>query len=277
MNAGNVSTTRRETEVRKEPYPDAESLGILPAKSLVTLTGEEKGKFVEVEVELEEGSLTGWIESKVLSKKETEENQEGGDEEKTIIKARKPKKKKKAVAVPSDEGILLGRTPTFSYGFLVGGHFDFLSVETPQNSLRGYGFLGGGSLSFVLDPNFRLRTEVDYSVHSGVTETDKLLSLGFLNISATGEIPIGSQFYILAGLQYSFGIGIDNTDTVVSAQSVAAASDVSGIWGLAGLGYKFPLGEISNLSIRGRYAGAFLTTPIGFHTFGLQAVWEIDG
>jgi len=277
VTAGDVSSTRRETELRKEPYPDSESVGILPAKSLVTLTGEEKGKFVEVEVELEEGSVTGWIELKALSKKKSEDGDESDESEPKIIKSRQPKKKKKAVAVPSDEGILLGRNPTFSYGFVGGGHLDFLTVEDPEVKVSGYGMLGGATLSFILDPTFRLRTEIDYSVHSGTTDQNKLLSFSFLDISATGEIPLSTHFYVLAGIQYSLGIGLDNADSVASVQKVAAASDVSGIWGLAGLGYRFSVGEMSSLSLRARYAGAFMMSPVSFHTFGLQAVWEIDG
>jgi hypothetical protein len=273
-----VSSTRRETELRKEPYVDSESLGLLPAKSIVTLTGEQKGKYVQVEVELEEGVVQGWIESKSLAKKEVSEGENSEeDAERKVIKVRKAKKKHKTVPVPNDEGILLGRQPTFSYGFFGGGHLDFISVQDPQDSLAGYGFLGGATLSFVLDPSFRLRTEVDYSVHSGTNSTEKLLSFGFLDISATGEIPLGGAFYVLGGFQYSLGIGLDNSDSVVSATSVAAASDVSGFWGLAGVGYKFSIGETSSLSLRARYAGAFMATPVGFHTFGLQAVWEIDG
>lgn len=273
-----MSSTRRETELRKDPYPDSESLGLLPAKSIVTLTGEEKGKFVQVEVELEEGVVQGWIESKSLTKKEApEEGESEEEEEKKIIKVRKAKKKKKTIPVPGDEGILLGRKPTFSYGFVGGGHLDFLSVQDPQDSLSGYGFMGGATLSFLLDPTFRLRTEVDYAVHSGTNSNDKLLSFGFLDISATGEFPLSESFYLLAGFQYSLGIGMDNADSVASTSSVGAASDVSGIWGLAGLGYKFPLGETTALSLRARYAGAFMASPVGFHTFGLQAVWEIEG
>lgn len=275
--ASDVSSTRRETELRKEPYPDSESLGVLPAKSIVTLTGEEKGKYVQVEVELEEGSVTGWIELKTLSKKEPTEEKEEDQPEKNVIKVRKPKKKRKTIAVPSDEGVLLGRQSTFSYGFFAGGHIDFMSVETPQDSLTGYGFMGGATLSFVLDPTFRLRTELDYAVHSGANTTSKILSLSFLDLSVSGEIPLGAAFYVLGGLQYSLGVGIDNSDSVASVTSLASASDVSGLWGLAGVGYKFSAGETSSLSIRARYAGAFMTSPVGFHTFGLQAVWEIEG
>ena len=272
-----VSSTRRETELRKDPYVDSESLGLLPAKSIVTLTGEQKGKYVQVEVELEEGVVQGWIESKALAKKEVREEEQEEESDQKIINVRKAKKKRKTIPVPSDEGILLGRQPTFSYGFFGGGHLDFMSVQIPEDSVSGYGFLGGVTLSFVLDPTFRLRTEVDYAVHSGVNSKDNLLSFGFLDMSVTGEIPLGGAFYVLGGFQYSMGIGIDNTDSVVSSNSVASASDVSGIWGLAGVGYKFSIGETSSLSLRARYAGAFMATPVGFHTFGLQAVWEIEG
>ncbi|MFM8270227.1 MAG: hypothetical protein ACKN9V_08575 [Pseudomonadota bacterium] len=272
-----MSSTRRETELRKDPYPDSDSLGILPAKSIVTFTGEEKGKYVQVEVELEEGSVLGWIESKSLARKETKEDEEADEREKNVINVRKSKRKRRSIPVPGDEGILLGRTPTFSYGFFGGGQLDLLAVEGAQDSLLGYGFTGGATLSFVLDPTFRIRTEVDYAVHSAMNSSSKLLSFGFVDLSATGEIPLGSQFYVLGGLQYSLGIGLDNSDNVASPTILTAAGDVSGLWGLAGLGYKFSIGESSSLSIRARYAGAFMSSPVGFHTVGLQAVWEIEG
>ena len=103
---GDVVTTRRETELRKEPYVDSESLGILPAKSLVTLTGEEKGKFVGVEVELEEGAISGWIDSSVIRKKEVREEEalsgetEDSETPKIIQTQKGKKRKKKMIPVP---------------------------------------------------------------------------------------------------------------------------------------------------------------------------------
>lgn len=281
---GDVVTTRRETELRKEPYVDSESLGILPAKSLVTLTGEEKGKFVGVEVELEEGAISGWIDSSVIRKKEVRQEEalsgetEDSETPKIIQTQKGKKRKKKMIPVPSDEGILLRRNPSFSYGAFGGAHYDSMTIQTPPGNTVGSGFTGGATLSFLLDPSFRLRTELGYTSHAGLDANSRLLSFTFLDISAVGEFPLGDSFYIFAGPQYSLGIGMDNAENVVDGTELVQASDVSGIWGQAGIGFRFSAGEMSSLSIRLRYQGALgAAGPVSFHSFGGQLVWEIEG
>ena len=275
-----MTRTRRETELRKEPYPDAESLGILPSKSLVTLTGEEKGNFLGVEVELEEGSLTGWIDSSAIKKTVLEEAPEaaepGGPK---VIKTRKTKKKKKTIPVPSDEGILLRRNPTFSYGAFVGVHYDMITVADEEvQDVVGTGLAGGATLSFLLDPSFRLRTELGYTTHSGMNANDRFVSFTFLDLAAIGELSLGESFFIFGGFQYSAGLGFDNEESVISNDALSSASDVSGIWGQGGVGYRFNASESSFLSIRLKYQGALGTSSlVGFHAFGGQLVWEIEG
>ena len=270
---------RRETELRKEPYPDSESLGVLPTKSLVTLTGEEKGNYVEVEVELEEGSLVGWIDSKIVKTIKPEEDSSPlQSDEPKVIKARKSKKKKKTIPVPSDEGILLRRNPTFSYGALVGVHYSMILVSESNQDVVGTGFTGGATLSFLMDPSFRIRTELAYTTQSGFNTNDRLLSFTFADLSVAGELFLGDSFFVFGGFQYSFGLGFDNTEGVTPSDKITTASDVSGIWGQGGLGYRFSAGDFSFLSIRLRYQGALATsTEVGFHAFGGQLVWEIEG
>jgi len=282
---GDIVSTRRETELRKEPYPDAESLGILPVKSIVTLLGEEKGRFVQVEVELEEGSLTGWVEISVVRRKKKAEEEspepEVAEEEpaKKVIPVKKyqSKKKKKRIAIPQDEGLLLKRDSTFSYGAVVGGHLDMIRVEVPESDFSGNGFSLGATVSFVLDPNFRLRTELVYSNHSGIDSNERMVAMGFMDLSALGEVPLTTSFSIFGGIQYSFGIGLDNEAQGIDPQTLETASELSGFWAQGGLGYRFSVGEQSYLTLRGRYAGALMTSPLAIHTFGLQLVWEIEG
>jgi len=276
-----VISTRRETELRKDAFPDSESLGILPAKSIVTLTGEERGNFVEVEVELEEGIVTGWIDSLAIRKKIVKEEtveEEEDDSQKKVLKVRKGKRKKKRrIPVPEDEGVLLRRDPTFSYGITAGGQLDMLSIEEPVGDAKGSGFTFGAGLSFLLDPSFRLRTELSYSNQSGMDTNGRFLSVGFFDIAALGEIPLGGDFFALGGIQYSMGLSLDNEDAAVNTKFLTEASELSGIWGQLGAGYRFPLGEQVYMSIRAKYAGSLMRSIVGFHTFGLQAVLELEG
>lgn len=265
--------TKKQAEVRREPFPDAESLGVLPAGSLVILTGEENAGFSEISVELEEGELTGWVESSVVKAEEEREQKED-----RIIKVRKKRKKrKKRIDVPVDEGVLLGRKSTFSYGALLGGHFNALSIEDPEGAASGNGLSLGVSLSFILDPAFRFRPELVYSSYAGIDETDRFISFSFFDIVALGEFPINKDFFIFAGFQYSMGMGLDNLDGAISSLLLEEASEVSGLWGQLGAGYKFAVGEGSYLSLRASYKGAFMTSPVAFHVFGIQAVFEIEG
>lgn len=276
FNPSDAVTTFKETEVRREPYPDSESLGILPAKSLVILTGDEKSGFSEITVELEDGDLTGWVETSAVKNEESLEEDEPS--EKKFIQVRKKKKKrKKYIDVPVDEGVLLGRKTTFSYGALLGFHLDQLSIEDPEGTATGNGITGGISLSFVLDPSFKFRPELTYSTHAGIDENDRLVSFGFFDIAALGEFPINKDFFIFAGLQYSLGMGLDNSENAVSSLILEESSEVSGLWGQLGAGYKFPVGDNSFLSLRANYRGAFMVSPVGFHVFGIQALFEIEG
>jgi hypothetical protein len=276
--AGDVTTTRRETELRKEPSVDAESMGILPAKSLVTLNGEQKGKFIGVDVELEEGTVSGWIDSSVIKKAVVaDEEIEQVQPERKVIKVRKSKKGKSKIAIPKDESVLLRRDPTFSYGAVVGGHLESMSVESTGEALSGNGLSAGVSLSFLIDASFRLRTELTYTSHSGMDSNDRLLGVSFMDVSALGELPLSESFFVFGGFQYSFGLGVDNLDLAVPAADLGAASELSGPWAQLGVGYRFSVAEMSYLSLRARYMGAIVTSPLSFHTFGLQAVWEIEG
>jgi len=270
-----VVSTRNETEIRREPYPDAESLGVLPAKSLVTLTGDERSGFTEVSVELEEGELTGWIENSAV--KEEEIGFEDSAEKKVIRVRKRKKKGPRKIDVPVDEGVLLGRQSTFSYGALGGFHLNQINIEEPEGTASGNGFSAGVSLSFILDPSFKFRPELTYSSHSGIDASDRLVSFGFFDIAALGEFPISKEFFLVAGLQYSLCMGFDNSENAVSTNLIEEAAEASGLWGQLGAGYKFSVGEQSYLSLRANYRGAFMTSPVGFHAFGIQAVFEIEG
>lgn len=268
--------TLKETEVRREPYPDSESLGILPVKSLVTLTGDERSGFTEIIIELEEGDLTGWVETSAVKNDEIVEEEEPV-KKKYIQVRRKRKRRRRVIDVPVDEGVLLGRKTTFSYGALLGFHLDQLSIEDPEGTATGNGITGGISLSFVLDPSFKFRPEITYSSHAGIDENDRLISFSFFDIAALGEFPINKDFFIFAGLQYSMGTGLDNSENAVSPLILEESSEVSGLWGQLGAGYKFSVGENSFLSLRANYRGAFMISPVGFHVFGIQALFEIEG
>src|SRR4051794_32618338 len=103
--SGTAAQLKREVSLRKEPSASAPSAGRLPKGTILTLQGQEKNGFVAVDVELEDGSVEGWIPRDALNQipdeddnKRKKDDDDGDDDEPVAI--RRPRK----VVIPKDEG-----------------------------------------------------------------------------------------------------------------------------------------------------------------------------
>lgn len=268
---------RREADLRKESRADAESLGLLPRGTIVKLNGDSAGSFTPVVVEVEEGELTGFIATSALrlSVPKPKPVEEVTDEEKKPSKRGTRQTKRRAPYVPRDEQALLRREPSFSYGILAGAHYSMLALEdVPDDTYGGMGTTLGAHLSLFLDPSFRLRGEVAYTTHGGAAADETVAGFGFMDFAVLGEFLFRPAFLLFGGLQYSFGAGIRELSNTIPIRS---ASDLNSFWLQLGAGYRFSLGEMTYLSLRGRYQGSLSVSPVQFYSFGVAAYLEIQG
>ena len=173
--AGSAAQIVKRTDLRKRPADDSPSLGRIPKGTIVTLTGERQNGFVAVEVELEEGSIEGWLPKDTLNKAARNELPPvEGDEaaEKLPVRRRsdvEPDEEDEEVLirprsrmrVPKDEGLLLRRDPLFIYGLQVTGG---LSMQVPDYTTEEY-----------MGPAFGAGAHVCLGQHIARVEIDALL------------------------------------------------------------------------------------------------------
>lgn len=274
-NSGSAAQVVREVHLKKDPSEDAPSLGRLPRGTILTLKGDRRNGFAEVGVELEQGSVEGWIRIDALNRRARGEDvEEESDsvriEEEEEDAEPRPRRKKK-IAVPQDEGLLLRRDSSFFYGLQAGGNFGILASETTD--YMGPGFMAGAHIGFFLDRNIPLRFEVGYLSLSGTAEDDTQISIGFLESSVAFSYFI-EQFELFGALSYAYGMNVSNLPTDLLSFE---AADFSKLFGGGGIGYQFSLGEVTDLTLRARYMISFGQDPVMFQTFALQFYFSFRG
>src|SRR3954447_23096999 len=67
LRSGDAIELSRDTDLRRAPDRRSPSLGRLPKGTIATFQGEDKEGYLEVEVELESGSISGWISRTAIS------------------------------------------------------------------------------------------------------------------------------------------------------------------------------------------------------------------
>ena len=273
---GDAVQIKRETRLRRDPTEDSPSLGRLPPGTILTMKGSRRGKYLRVEVELEGGdALEGWIESESLDRP-ARELESVTDNEK-----RKPRIKSGRISVPEDEGLLLRREPTFSYGLFGGANYSFLQTQYSNDFYSGIGFGGGGHIGYFVLPDLIARLEVGFNRLNGTSATDTTglsLSFNFLDIAIVPSYTI-SNFEIFGGLQYSFGLGVGDIPAQMKAAGtmVFSTSDVNNFGLQAGAGYRFNVGFQTDLAVRAKYSLSFLKYPFSFQAISLSLALDIRG
>lgn len=231
----------------------AATLGKLPTGSIVKVLERKMGGFVLVEVELEEGNLTGWVKTDALEKP---------------VNQPQPSK----ILIPKDEGLLIRREPVFLFGFHLGGSLGFIQTDV-STAYSGPGFVGGGIAGIFLAPRLPLRFEVSYSLVNGTADDNLDLSFGFLDFALIPAYQFDS-FELFGGFQYSFGLGVKDIPRGVVLPS---ASDLSSVWGQLGAGYRIRLGYFTTVLIRLRYCTSFQRSPFVFNVISLVTAIEFQG
>ncbi len=180
--------------------------------------------------------------------------------------------------IPKDEGILLRREPTFTYGLLAGGGVTLLSTapSVASDYFIGFAFTAGGHIGYHISRNITVRFEGAYTgVNGSNPSVPQALNFGFIE----GDLSLSyyvDDIELYAGLQYAYGVSI-GSDIPTRLALPGGAADVSTIAIQAGAGYRIPLGDVSNLVLRARYSFGFLREPVGFQNILAIAFLEFRG
>ncbi len=245
---------------------------------------------MEVEVELVQGSVTGWLPMAVVPKRFRDDagggktgSKDGPDEEAGVSRRNddpadsEPQlRSNRRVKVPTDEGILLRREPTFFYGVQAGGGLAILDAGVVSaNFFQGPAVYAGGHVGYFLSRAIPVRLEIQYNLMSGTEPTGKIapINVGFLQTGLAISYLV-DQFEIYGGISYGFGISVSNIDPKIKINS---PMDFSSLYFGGGLGFSIPLSEISNLILRARYDISASSTPVGFQSISGLIYLEFRG
>ncbi len=253
------------------------SFGLLPKGTLLRLLGEQTGRFVSVEVELQSGTLEGWVVKQRLNLEEQsreellEESRRGDDKPKN---ARELAPRIKRSRVPKDEGLLLRRQPTFFYGPNVAGVFSIINAST--DSFTGMGFSAGGHVGTFLGRDLPLRFELTYLSLNGLGQaTAAPVSFGFLETALSLAYQV-NDLELVARTGYAFAMGVSTLPGALNG-SFGAISELSTLWIGGGIGYQFTFSEITHATVRAMYGVGLIQSPFVFQTIGIQALLDFQG
>ncbi len=277
--------TQRPADLRKEAEENAPLLGRVPKGTVVRYQGKSKNGFVQVEVELVQGSVAGWLPVMAAPKRFQEESTAVVDAEDSQDKLRRSddteesevtSRPSRRVKVPSDEGILLRREPTFFYGVQAGGGAALLDAGVVSaDYFVGPSLFGGGHVGYFLSRAIPVRFELNYNLEAGSEPTRKIapISVGFVHAGVSISYLL-EQFEMFGGLSYGIGISVSDIDPKIK---VAGPQDFSSVFFNAGAGYIFNLNDITNLALRLRYDFSFNRAPVGFQSIAGLIYLEFRG
>jgi len=273
--SGSAAQLLRESALKKDPDSEAATLGRLPKGTILMLKGEQQNGFVEVEVELEEGaSVQGWILQKDLNRRARGEDVEEEGDDKIEVddgeeKVRKIRPRSK-IKVPKDEGLLLRRDSSFFYGLQASGHYGIL--QSPDSDYVGMGFSVGGHLGLFLDQSIPMRFELGYTQLGGSTDVDSI-AIGFFDASVSVGYLI-ERFELFGTLAYFYG---SNNSNLPPDIVIEETSDFSSPYGGGGIGYTFPVGEVTDMAVRLRYMLSFIPDPLTNQVISLTFYFSFRG
>jgi len=274
--SGSAAQLIRESTLKKDPDSEAASLGRLPKGTIMTLRGDQQNGYVDVEVELEEGtSIDGWVLQKDLNRRARgEDAEEEGDEKLRVedgeekVKRIRPRSK---IKVPTDESLLLHREATFFYGIQLGLNYGIL--QSPTTDYLGIGYIAGAHLGFFLDKSIPLRFELGYKQAAGASDTDVVIQVGYFDMSSSIGYLI-DRFEFFGTISFLYGASNSDlpTDIVIDT-----TGDFSSLYGGGGIGYTFPIGEVTDLTARARYLISFNADPLANQMFAIMLYFSFRG
>lgn len=244
--------------------------------------GPESGAYINIQVELEEGFVKGWLERKYLQKQENETEEVEPPKPKPSAPATEqslfedappkpivPKKKR----VPLDERILFQREPSFYYGLSLSPNMSFIYNSTFSTLFTGLGFGAGADIGFYFSKEFILRTSFEYKLMTGGSDFLAPLSIGFFDVSILPTY-LYKNFEFFLGPSYSFGLGIQNMAPQIPVQTPASLSHLGVI---AGAGYRISIGSNTNFVIRAQYGMSLVFSPLFYQSAKVSFAFEIWG
>ncbi len=256
-----------DAEIVSEPKPGAQSFGILPRGTLLRISGEEEGRYLPVEVELEQGGLEGWILQDKLSRPGQEVKKKAPAETVGTVKPRRRR-------VPKDEELLFRRQPTFFYGVNAGGVYSLINAFD-ASSYGGLGFSAGGHFGFFLNPVLPLRIEVGYTSLIASDSAGVPVSFGFLDVGASLAYEL-KDFEFFGKIHYAIGSSVSALPGAL-ASAFGEVSELGGIWVGAGVGYRFPASGMVRFSTRLGYHVSVGNSVFAFNTFRLSLLLDFEG
>ncbi len=259
--------------MRREARDTAASYGVLPAGTLLKITGEAEGNFYPVEVELEKGSLEGWVPANLLGLEEQDREQRAQTPAK-VEGTTAPLVAKKNRRIPKDETLLLRREPSFFYGVGAGPLLSIINA-IDGNSFSGIGISAGGHVGFFLGPELPLRIEVLYNGLSGADARGNGANFGFVDAGASIAYHL-SPIEFFGKLSYSLGVSVSSLPGTLN-NSFTSVSDLSALWIGAGVGYRFTVSDLLKITTRLSYNLSFLQSPFTFQTIGLLFFIDLQG
>ena len=278
-------STVRASDLRKGPDESSAVLGRIPKGTVVKYSGKAKGEFLEVEVELTQGSVEGWI--PIFAVPSRVRDEAGVSDDDGPSASGEPRRSEpdeptdsyrplRRVKIPNDEGILMRREPSFFYGVQAGGGVSILSAPAVSaNFFMGPSIFAGAHAGYFLSRVVPVRFEVNYNLMNGSDPLGaiKSISIGFLQVSGAISYYL-EQFELFGGVGYGLGISVNDIDPKIKINS---AMDFSGLFFNAGMGYLVPLSDISNLAIRVRYDFGFNQVFVGAQSVSGMLYLEFRG
>lgn len=242
------------------------------------MKGEQKDRFFRIEVELEDGTVQGWVSEDALSEaskgNEKAEAPKGTAKEEEEEEPATRVRPSNRLRVPKDEGLLLRRELSFLYGVQLVPELDIMQTDIDTDVYMGMGYTAGVLVGYFVNPSLILQVEGNYGVVRGVGNTNgQELVFGFFEMNFQVRYLI-ERIELFGGAQYSIGLSVND---VPPALGLTAASDLSSLYALAGLGYRAPLTEVLTLAIRLRGGLSFMQAPVSIIRIGLSASLEFGG
>jgi hypothetical protein len=250
---------------------------------LLRLTGEQEGNLYSVEVELEQGTVEGWVRQDRLNLEQQAREQEASKSKASKpekITTQSPKLRRRArLRVPSDESLLLHRETSFFFGLHGGVNWGLIRAVdgATEYSYSGLGFTAGGHFGIFLAKQIPVRFEVAYTALSGSDSTtgNTTLGAGFVDLGATLGYLI-DDFELFANAHYGLGVSITSLPGGLNT-SFPRGSSFNSFFVGAGAGYAMLRSDLTNITARAYYSISFLQNPLGFQVVGLQLVFDVKG
>lgn len=283
--SGLIAEVLEDSELLKDANGTAESYGLLPKGTLVRVTGDTDGPFIPIEVELEQGSVEGWVQKGQLNleeqkrEAEAEAEAEAAGEEVPRKKVTRPTKKRAALLrsrkrVPKDEGLLLRRAPSFFYGLNAGSGFSLVRA-VDGNVFQGIGFTGGAHVGIFVGREFPLRFDLGYTYLNMVDGTGFPVGFGFLDIGVSGAYNV-NDIELFGRVHYAFGMSVTDLPGTL-ANEFDSVSQLGSIWLGAGAGYRFAISDVTHLTVRGSYSLSLIQAPFFYQLFAITAILDLQG